>query len=120
MNEKVVTCLNRYCGTARDYDEYNKVLREWHDRFQSNAVGSVELPKMLQELLPYAEKLNPYSNVHSWCAFLQKNVTVNGKIFHPPVMPITLSTSIFLFTSSCHAIHPKNKTKYIQYSIEQR
>jgi hypothetical protein len=85
MNDKVVICLKRYCERARDYDIYNEILRVWYHRFQSNTVGSIEMPEKLQELLPYAEKLNPYSDVRSWRAFLQKNVAINGKSFYTTV-----------------------------------
>ena len=71
VSEKVVTCLNVYCTKACDKDECNAVLGTWHNTFQSSTVRSIQMPRKLEELLPYAERLNPYSNVSNWCAFLQ-------------------------------------------------
>ncbi len=101
MNKQVVNCLKRYCEKACDYDTYNEVLLEWHHRFLSSTVGSIEMPKILEELLPYAEKLNPYSDVHSWRAFLHKNMAINGKTFYNTVC-IKLFRKKYIFESQLH------------------
>ncbi|CAF3907546.1 unnamed protein product, partial [Rotaria sp. Silwood2] len=78
MNEKVVTCLNSYCQHANDKDIYHALVREWHDRFQREIIQSIDIPKMLKDIVPFAEKLNPYANVCSWRAFLNQRTTINA------------------------------------------
>ncbi len=80
MNEKVVTCLNSYCQHADDKDKYYELVKKWQNRFRQEAVQSIEMPNLLQDILPFAEKLNQYANVHSWRAFLNQRTTNNCKI----------------------------------------
>ncbi len=79
MNEKVVTCLNTYCEQASDKDTYHTMVQEWHDRFERENVKSIKIPKILDNIIPFAEKLNPYANVHCWRTFLARRATINGK-----------------------------------------
>ncbi len=79
MKEKIVTCLNAYCQHAIDKNLYCKQVREWHQRFQREIIQSIQIPTMLEEIVPFAEKLNPYVNVHSWQVFLNGRITINGK-----------------------------------------
>ncbi len=82
MKEKIVTCLNAYCQHATDKDLYHQQVREWHQRFEREIIKSIQIPKTLQDIVPFAEKLNPYANAHSWQVFLKQRRVINGKFFH--------------------------------------
>jgi hypothetical protein len=80
MNEKVVICLDAYCQQAIDKELYNEQVQTWHHRFGHEIVQSIEMPKLLKEIIPFADKLNSYATVRSWRVFLNQQTTINGKI----------------------------------------
>lgn len=79
MKEKIVTCLDVYCQYASDKGMYHAEVREWHRRFERESIKSIEIPKMLQDIVPFAEKLNPYRNARSWRTFLNRRMAINSK-----------------------------------------
>jgi hypothetical protein len=79
MKEKIVTCLNTYCQHATDKDLYHQHVREWHQRFEREIIKSIQIPKTLEDIVPFAERLNPYANAHSWQVFLKQRTVINGK-----------------------------------------
>ena len=79
-NEKVVTCLNAYCHNASDKDRYYTLAQDWQNRFEREIVQSIEIPKILKDIVPFANELNQYVNTSSWKAFLTQRTTINGKI----------------------------------------
>jgi hypothetical protein len=79
MKDKIVTCLNAYCQHAIDKDVYYKQVQEWHQRFEREIIQSIQIPKILEDIVPYAEQLNPYANVRSWQVFLNERIPINGK-----------------------------------------
>jgi hypothetical protein len=78
--EKIVACLDAYCQQASDKNTYHAMIQEYHDRFERDFVQSIQIPKLLQDIFQFAEKLNPYANVHSWRVFLNQRTTIKGKI----------------------------------------
>jgi hypothetical protein len=90
MHDKVVTCLNTYCQQASDNKVYYTAVQEWHNRFERENIKSIKIPKILEDIIPFAEKLNSYANVHSWRTYLNKRTTINGKI-----CSIHLSVNVF-------------------------
>ncbi len=81
MKEKIVTCLNAYCQHATDKDLYHQQVREWHQRLEREIIKSIQIPKTLQDIVPFAEKLNPYANAHSWQVFLKQRGLINSSKF---------------------------------------
>ncbi|CAM2726707.1 unnamed protein product [Rotaria socialis] len=79
MNDKVVTCIDAYCQQASDKDAYYELVRQWHDRFDREVVKSIEISPSLKRIVPFAEKFNQFANVRSWRAFLNQQMTINGK-----------------------------------------
>ena len=79
-NEKVLTCINLYCQQADDKDEYLTQVRDCNRRFEHEYVKSIKIPSPLTDIGPLALKLNPYSEVSAWRAFLQQRTSSDGKI----------------------------------------
>ncbi|CAF4502396.1 unnamed protein product, partial [Rotaria sp. Silwood2] len=77
INDKVVTCLNAYCQQASDKEAYHQLVRLWHDRFDREIIQSIEIPPILKQIIPFADKLNKFANVRSWRAFLNQKMTIN-------------------------------------------
>ncbi|CAF1676441.1 unnamed protein product, partial [Adineta ricciae] len=76
-NKKIVTCLNGYCQHGCDKDIYLSQIKNWEDRFQRDAVKSVQIPKQLQDIIPFAETLNPLINVHCWRVYLNSETATS-------------------------------------------
>lgn len=82
MNEKVVTCLTTYCEQAIDKIDYHTEVQSWYSRFERENVKLIKIPKILENIIPFAERLNPYADVHCWRTFLARRTTINGKIWN--------------------------------------
>lgn len=72
MKDKIVTCLNAYCEHAIDKDIYHEQIRQWYSRFEREIIKSIQIPKILQNVLSFADKLNPYANARNWREFLAR------------------------------------------------
>jgi hypothetical protein len=79
MKELIVTCLNTYCQHATDKNIYDAEVQKWQQRFEQDIIQSMETPRILDNIVPVAEKLNPYRNVHSWRTFLNRQTTIRSK-----------------------------------------
>ena len=82
IKEKVVTCLDSYCEQAHDKNKYYAQIQIWHHHFEQAVIQSVKTPSILMELVPFAEKLNPYANVVNWKIFLHQQTATEGKILN--------------------------------------
>ncbi|CAF4151949.1 unnamed protein product [Rotaria magnacalcarata] len=78
MNDKVVTCIDAYCQQANDKEAYDELVRQWHDRFDREVIKSIEISPLLKHIVPFAEKLNQFTNIRSWRAFLQQRMKINA------------------------------------------
>ncbi|CAF1340047.1 unnamed protein product [Adineta steineri] len=78
INDKIVTCLNAFCEHGSDNNKYHALIRECNNRFEHESVKAIQIPKILEDIVPFAEKLNPYVNVSSWRTFLQQQATVKA------------------------------------------
>ena len=74
MKDKVVSCLNAYCGHAIDKDLYHQQIREWYNRFQQATTKSAEIPQAFRDILPFANELNPYANASNWRMFVERKL----------------------------------------------
>ena len=74
IKDKVVSCLNAYCGHAIDKDLYHQLIREWYNRFQQATTKSAEIPQAFRDILPFANELNPYANASNWRVYLERNL----------------------------------------------
>ena len=78
LKETITTCLNTYCKDAINNKIYHRELQKWDQRFEQDSIQSIKITPILDEIVPFAKKLNPYTNVRSWQIFLQRRTTSQG------------------------------------------
>lgn len=78
-NDKVITCLNTYCEKANDKKKYDDIVRQWHGRFETESIYSIDIPEDLSNILLFAERLNPYAHASAWQAFYTKQTRLSNK-----------------------------------------
>ncbi|CAF2688686.1 unnamed protein product [Rotaria sp. Silwood2] len=78
-NDKVITCLNTYCQGTIDKTKYDDLIKDWHARFEVENIGSIDLPSDLCNIVPFAEKLNPYATAMAWQTYLHQQTRPSSK-----------------------------------------
>ncbi|CAM4786959.1 unnamed protein product [Rotaria magnacalcarata] len=78
-NEKVITCLNTYCQGAIDKTKYSDLIKNWHARFEEENIFSIDFPSDLSQIVPFAEKLNPYATAMAWQTYLDQRTRPSGR-----------------------------------------
>ncbi|CAF4612698.1 unnamed protein product, partial [Rotaria magnacalcarata] len=43
-NDKIITCLNTYCQEATDKQEYDDLVKYWHECFEIESIGLIDTP----------------------------------------------------------------------------
>jgi hypothetical protein len=82
-NDKVVTCLNIYCQEATDKKIYDDFVKNWHERFGLENINSIDIPPNISNIVPLAERLNPYATADAWRTYLNQKArpsTINETI----------------------------------------
>ena len=78
IKEAIVTCLNAYCQHAADKDNYYVEIQKWQQQLEREVIQSIEIPRILQNIVPFTKDLNPFRNVHSWRTFLNQQTVIQG------------------------------------------
>jgi ribosomal protein L40E len=80
MMDNVVTCLNTYCQKATDKNSYETMIDQWNERLEQNNMGSIQFPTVVDNIVPYVEKINPYAEARAWREVLNNQSEMNDKI----------------------------------------
>ncbi len=102
MMNNVVTCLNTYCQKATDKNSYETMIDQWNEGLERNNMRSIEFPTVVDKIIPYAKKINPYAEARAWRAFLNTQTEENGKILIIIVYFFSVQHSLDLYIDLTH------------------
>ncbi|CAF4369273.1 unnamed protein product, partial [Rotaria magnacalcarata] len=71
------TCLNTYCQEATDKQEYDDLVKYWHECFEIESIGLIDTPPALSNIVEFAEELNPYAASIAWKTYLDQQTAAS-------------------------------------------
>lgn len=80
LKDKAVTCINTYCQHGSDREQYKVLFQKWPAFFQRERIQSITIPPILEKIVPFAEKLNPFTGALAWQKFLCQQIKMRGKL----------------------------------------
>ncbi|CAF3356967.1 unnamed protein product [Rotaria sp. Silwood2] len=55
------------------------MIKNWHERFDLENINSIDLPPEVSNMVPLAERLNPYAKVNAWRTYLDQQTRTNSE-----------------------------------------
>ncbi|CAF4833776.1 unnamed protein product, partial [Rotaria sp. Silwood1] len=71
IKENITSCINNYCQEACDKKFYDNLLKKMGTYRHEEKVHSIEVPKEIEKLKPFADRLNPVFSSHVWQSVLK-------------------------------------------------
>ena len=72
--ESIRLCMNSYCQGASDQIVYQKLLEDIETQLEEKKVLSISIPEKIEEIQPFAERLNSVFSSHVWQNYHQSNI----------------------------------------------
>jgi hypothetical protein len=74
------------------------MIDQWNEGLEQNNMRSIEFPTVVDKIIPYAKKINPYAEARAWRAFLNTQTEEkNGKILIISVYFFSVQHSLDLY-----------------------
>ncbi|CAF3200501.1 unnamed protein product [Rotaria socialis] len=73
--EIIPSCLDIYCSNATDKQHYKDLLQNIANSFTEKIVRTVVIPNEIEQFVPIAKRLHPYSKSTVWHLFRQQPLT---------------------------------------------
>ncbi|CAF2182859.1 unnamed protein product, partial [Rotaria magnacalcarata] len=74
--EIIPSCLDIYCSNATDKQHYKDLLQNIANSFTDKIVRTVVIPNEIEQFVPIAKRLHPYSKSTVWHLFRQQPLTL--------------------------------------------
>ncbi|CAF1653778.1 unnamed protein product, partial [Rotaria magnacalcarata] len=74
--EIIPSCLDIYCSNAPDKQDYKDLLQNIANSFTEKIVRTVAIPNEIDQFVPIAKRLDPYSKSTVWHLFRQQPLTL--------------------------------------------
>ena len=76
ITEMIPSCLDIYCVDATDKPHYEQLLNVIANSFANQIVRAVAIPEEIEQLVPIAKRLDPYSKSNVWNLFRVQDLPV--------------------------------------------
>jgi hypothetical protein len=80
IKEKMTTCLNDYCHQAIDKEIYFDYLSMMQYHMEHSVINEIRVPPELKELIPFVERLIPFTRSNAWLQFYANHVQEQSKV----------------------------------------
>ena len=74
ITEMIPSCLDIYCPDATDKQHCQKLLNDIANSFTDKIVRAVAIPQEIEQLVPIAKRLDPYSKSNVWHLFREQQL----------------------------------------------